>query len=82
MKNTLFIVAAVFAFSGCAGLTQMQDTVTKFDQGAHSVSTAQMSFSIKCKQPNATEISMKKHSAFHRVNRFHLISWSPAPIRN
>jgi hypothetical protein len=43
MKKKLIIVVAVIALSGCAGLTQMQDTVTKFDQGAHSVSTAQMS---------------------------------------
>jgi len=43
VKNTLIIIVTAFALSGCAGLTQMQDTVTKFDQGAHSVSTAQMS---------------------------------------
>jgi hypothetical protein len=30
--------------AGCSGLTQIQDTVTKFDQGAHTVSTAQIAF--------------------------------------
>jgi hypothetical protein len=29
---------------GCSGLTQLQDSVTKFDQGVHSASTAQMNF--------------------------------------
>jgi hypothetical protein len=32
------------ALTGCNGLTQMQDTISKFDQGAHSVSTGQMAF--------------------------------------
>jgi hypothetical protein len=30
--------------AGCAGLGAIQDSVTKFDQGVHSASTAQMSF--------------------------------------
>jgi hypothetical protein len=34
----------VLALAGCAGLTQVQDTVTKFDQGAHAVSTSQVAF--------------------------------------
>jgi len=31
-------------FAGCSGLTQIQDTVTKFDQGAHTLSTTQIAF--------------------------------------
>jgi hypothetical protein len=34
----------VGCLAGCSGLTQMQDTVSKFDQGAHSVATGQMSY--------------------------------------
>lgn len=32
------------SLAGCAGLTQMEDTITKFDQGAHSLSAAEMNF--------------------------------------
>jgi hypothetical protein len=38
------ILGAAVGMSACsAGLTQMQDTVTKFDQGAHAAGTAEMS---------------------------------------
>jgi len=42
-KSQMFILIALL-LTGCAGLTQMQDTIAKFDQGAHSVSAAQMNF--------------------------------------
>jgi hypothetical protein len=43
MRSIYVFIATAFALSGCtAGLTQMQDTVAKFDQGAHSASIAQM----------------------------------------
>jgi hypothetical protein len=35
--------SVIFSLSACSGLTQMQDTIGKFDQAAHSVGTAQMS---------------------------------------
>jgi hypothetical protein len=45
MKLKLLLsVIMVMAVAGCAGLTQIQDSVTKFDQGVHLASTAQMSF--------------------------------------
>jgi hypothetical protein len=34
-------LAVVSALSGCLGLTQMQDTATKFDQAVHSASSAE-----------------------------------------
>jgi hypothetical protein len=36
-------VCATLTVSGCAGLTQMQDTAAKFDQSVHAVSTAELS---------------------------------------
>jgi len=44
MKPIFALIAAItsFSFSACAGLTQMQDTAAKFDQGVHTVSTAEM----------------------------------------
>ena len=38
------VVAAALAIAGCSGLSQVQDSISKFDQGAHSVATAQMTF--------------------------------------
>jgi hypothetical protein len=38
------VLASFFLISGCSSLTQVQDSLSKFDQGAHSVSTSQMSF--------------------------------------
>jgi hypothetical protein len=38
------LAATVMALTGCAGLTQIQDTITKFDQGAHAVSTLELAF--------------------------------------
>lgn len=35
---------AVVGLTGCSGLTQLQDSVTKFSQGVHAVSTTQTSF--------------------------------------
>jgi hypothetical protein len=34
----------VLSLAGCSGLSQLQDPISKFDQGAHSVATAQMTF--------------------------------------
>jgi hypothetical protein len=43
-----FTVGGMHLFSGrigrCGGLKQIQDTIARFDQGAHSVSTAEMNF--------------------------------------
>jgi hypothetical protein len=45
MKRLQVGLAAIFtAMAGCAGLTQIQDTVTKFDQGAHAVSASEVAF--------------------------------------
>jgi hypothetical protein len=45
MKIKLLLsIIAVATIAGCAGLSQIQDTITKFDQGVHSTSTAQMNF--------------------------------------
>jgi hypothetical protein len=39
------VVASVFALlTGCAGISQIRDTVTKFDQSTHTVSSAEMAF--------------------------------------
>ena len=38
------LLAIAIALTGCAGLTQIQDTVTKFDQGTHAVSTSELAF--------------------------------------
>lgn len=43
LLQSLFLTA-VAALSGCSGLTQMQDSLTKFDDGAHAVALAQMRF--------------------------------------
>jgi hypothetical protein len=40
--GALCVVIALM--SGCSGLTQMQDSLSKFDQGVHSISTSQMAF--------------------------------------
>jgi hypothetical protein len=39
-------VGASIALSiiGCSGVTQLQDTMSKFDQGAHSISSSEMTF--------------------------------------
>lgn len=42
-RRTTYALIGV-GLAGCSGLTQIQDTMTKFDQGAHSASTAEMSF--------------------------------------
>lgn len=44
MTSRTVYIAAVLLLAGCSGLTQMQDTISKFDQGAHSVATGQMAF--------------------------------------
>jgi hypothetical protein len=44
MTTRTVYIAAVLLLAGCSGLTQMQDTISKFDQGAHSVATGQMAF--------------------------------------
>jgi hypothetical protein len=43
-KINFALLPVIFCLFGCSGLTQVQDSVTKFDQGAHSVSTTQMAF--------------------------------------
>jgi hypothetical protein len=44
LLQVIAIVGVSISVSACStGLTQMQDTAAKFDQGAHSASTAQMS---------------------------------------
>ena len=59
----IVFAGAAIGMAGCStGLTQMQDTAAKFDQGAHSTGVAQMAFSIKCRRLNAAEIYMYKHS--------------------
>lgn len=44
MFRKLVIVALCGAVSACSGLTQMQDTVGRFDQGAHAVAYSEMAF--------------------------------------
>lgn len=44
MKNFCISIAIGLVLAGCSGLTQMQDTISKFDQGTHSVATGQMTF--------------------------------------
>src|SRR5690242_10271588 len=41
-----FISAAAIAYglAACTPLTQLQDTITKFDQGTHAAATAQKTF--------------------------------------
>lgn len=39
-----FICISVISLAGCSGLTQVQDSLIKFDQGAHSVASSQMVF--------------------------------------
>jgi hypothetical protein len=39
----VIILLSFGLLSACSGLTQMQDTLTKFDQGAHQVNTAEIS---------------------------------------
>jgi hypothetical protein len=45
MKATRLLMGlgGIICMSGCAGLTQMQDTAAKFDQGVHTASTAELS---------------------------------------
>jgi len=43
LLSIVFFMGAV-ALCGCSGLTQMQDSLTKFDDGAHAVAIAQMRF--------------------------------------
>jgi hypothetical protein len=43
-RQILVLFAIGISLAGCAGLTQMEDTITKFDQGAHTLSTAQMNY--------------------------------------
>lgn len=38
------LVGTALGLVGCSGLGQMQDTITKFDQGAHSAETAETSY--------------------------------------
>ena len=43
MRNTPLLIVIAVVLTGCAGLTQMQDTINKFNQGTHYLNTAQMS---------------------------------------
>jgi hypothetical protein len=40
----LFSIILITAITGCSGLSQIKDPISKFDQGVHSASTAQMNF--------------------------------------
>ena len=93
MRLLLIVIAgAAIGMAGCStGLTQMQDTAAKFDQGAHSTGVAQMAFSIKCRRLNAAEISMYKHSPLRLQKktqrhistlRFRSTSRLPVPLMN
>ena len=42
--NRLLFVWLLPLFAGCAGLSELQNGLSQFDQGAHEVSTAQMGF--------------------------------------
>lgn len=45
MEKKLFALLMVWcSLSGCAHLTQMQDTINKFDQGVHSISASQIAY--------------------------------------
>ena len=48
------IIGSVVGISACSGLTQMQDTVTKFDQGVHTASIAQMNLFHQVQQAECT----------------------------
>ena len=37
-------IFSLVCLAGCSGLKQIQDTMTKFDEGVHSVATAEMNF--------------------------------------
>jgi hypothetical protein len=42
-RQVIFVSSlAVISLTACTGLTQLQDTVAKFDQGAHTASTAEI----------------------------------------
>ncbi|MEX3969741.1 hypothetical protein [Paraburkholderia caribensis] len=46
MRHIIIFLAGILMIfiGGCSGLTQVQDSVTKFDQGAHTIATAQVTF--------------------------------------
>ena len=66
MRLQLIAIAGVaVGLSACStGLTQMQDTVTKFDQGAHSASTAQMSLFRQVQTAECTRDFYKQAFSF------------------
>ena len=43
-NGAMSALMAAVALSGCSGLTQMQDTVSKFDEATHAVASDQMTF--------------------------------------
>lgn len=44
LRRYAALFAVIALMSGCSTLTQMQDSLSKFDQGAHSIATSQMAF--------------------------------------
>ncbi len=44
LAQSIASIAVLLGIAGCSGLTQVQHTISKFDQGAHSVSTSEMAF--------------------------------------
>jgi hypothetical protein len=67
MKLTLQIslpLVVVLGLGGCSGLTQMQDTIGKFDQGAHSVASAQIGFDRAARAVECKDQFFTKAAAF------------------
>jgi hypothetical protein len=69
----LSLITAV-TIAGCAGLTQMQDSITKFDQGVHSASAAQMNFFRAVQVADCTNqfYTQTYNWAIHKNNNFDL----------
>jgi hypothetical protein len=44
LRHAVVLVAAASSLTACSGLTQVQDSISKFDQSTHSVATAQTTF--------------------------------------
>jgi hypothetical protein len=65
LLQLIAIAGVAVGLPSCStGLTQMQDTVTKFDQGAHSASTAQMSLFHQVQAAECTRDFYKQAFSF------------------
>jgi len=65
LLQLIAIVGAAVGLSACStGLTRMQDTVTKFDQGAHSAGAAQMGFFRQVQAAECTRNFYKQAFSF------------------